>query len=121
MRKKKLLFHSNFHNAFTGFGKNCKNVLSYLFKTGKYEIVEFATGVKEDSGESLTTPWKVIGAIPADQEVINQWNGDPQKQRALGYGAALIDKVIQSEKPDVYIGAEDIWAFNKYTDKPFIT
>jgi glycosyltransferase involved in cell wall biosynthesis len=119
MRKKKLLFHSNFHNAFTGFGKNCKNVLSYLFKTGKYEIVEFATGVKEDSGESLTTPWKVIGAIPADQEVINQWNGDPQKQRALGYGAALIDQVIQSEKPDVYIGAEDIWAFNKYTDKPW--
>ena len=119
MRKKKLLFHSNFHNAFTGFGKNCKNVLSYLFKTGKYEITELATGIKEDSDENLTTPWKVVGGIPSDPEVVNQWSSDPKKQRALGYGSALIDTIIEQEKPDVYIGAEDIWAFSGYVDKPW--
>ena len=119
MRKKKLLFHSNFHNAFTGFGKNCKNVLSYLFKTGKYDIVELATGIKEEGEENLTTPWKVIGGVPSDPEIFQQWNGDPKKQRSMGYGAALIDKVVQEEKPDVYIGAEDIWAFSDYTSKPW--
>ena len=35
----------------------------------------------------------------------------------MGYGAAMIDEVIKNEKPDVYIGAEDIWAFNTYWDK----
>ncbi len=119
MRKKKLLFHSNFHNAFTGFGKNCKNVLSYLFKTGKYDIVELATGIKEGGEESLTTPWKVIGGVPADPEIFQQWNGDPKRQRAMGYGGAIIDKVMEEEKPDVYIGAEDIWAFSDYTSKPW--
>ena len=43
-KKKKILFHSNHSKAFTGFGKNCKNVLTYLHKTGKYEIIEAANG-----------------------------------------------------------------------------
>ena len=29
----------------------------------------------------------------------------------------MIDKIIEEEKPDVYIGIEDIWAFNEYTKK----
>ena len=39
MRKKKLLIHSNNSQAFTGFGKNVKNILSYLARQGKYDIV----------------------------------------------------------------------------------
>jgi len=35
----------------------------------------------------------------------------------MGYGAAMIDEVIKKEKPDIYIGAEDIWAFNGYYEK----
>ena len=42
---KKILFHSNSAKAFTGFGKNSKNILRYLHKTGKYEIIEFANGL----------------------------------------------------------------------------
>ena len=119
MRKKKILFHSNFHNAFTGFGKNCKNVLSYLYSTGKYEIVEYATGISEDGPANNTTPWKVIGTLPADPQTRSLWNSDPQKQRSMGYGAALIDKIIAEEQPDVYIGSEDIWGFSGYWHKPW--
>lgn len=119
MRKKKLLFHSNFHNAFTGFGKNCRNVLSYLYKTGKYEIVEYATGLKENPTEAFSSPWKVRGSIPNDPKIRSLFNGDPKKQRDMGYGGALIDQVITEEKPDVYIGAEDIWAFSGYWHKPW--
>lgn len=38
--KKKVLIHSNFCKAFTGFGKNKKNILRYLYDTGKYELFE---------------------------------------------------------------------------------
>ena len=53
---KKILFHSNSAKAFTGFGKNSKNILRYLQKTGKYEIIEFANGFKwGDPSLSLET------------------------------------------------------------------
>jgi glycosyltransferase involved in cell wall biosynthesis len=31
----------------------------------------------------------------------------------------MIDEIIQLEKPDIYIGVEDIWGFNGYWDKPW--
>ena len=44
-KKKTVLIHSNFCRAYTGFGKNKKNILRYLYETGKYNIVELANGV----------------------------------------------------------------------------
>ena len=67
MAKKKILFHSNFSKAFTGFGKNAKNILKYLYKTGKYEIVEFANGIVWDDQSLKKMPWKAIGSGCADQ------------------------------------------------------
>ena len=36
---KTILYHSNSSKAFTGFGKNIKNILKYLHKTKKYEVI----------------------------------------------------------------------------------
>ena len=37
--------------------------------------------------------------------------------RGAGYGAEMIDEIIKQEKPDIYIGAEDIWAFDGFMKK----
>ena len=113
---KKVLFHSNCHRAFTGFGKNAKNVLRHLHRTGKYEIIELANGIAPDSTVQKVTPWKVINSLPSPEKIA-EWTQSKDKERQMGYGAAMIDEVIKNEKPDVYIGAEDIWAFNTYWDK----
>ena len=42
---------------------------------------------------------------------------DPHLARNAGYGAEMIDKIIEDERPDVYIGVEDIWAFSGFTEK----
>lgn len=117
MRKKKIVFHSNHSKAFTGFGKNTKNVLKYLYKTGKYDIVEFANGIPWGHPKLKNSPWKTIGSLPEDQGLIAELNKDPQLARAAGYGANMVDQVISQEKPDLYIGSEDIWAFNGYMQK----
>jgi glycosyltransferase involved in cell wall biosynthesis len=117
MKKKKILFHSNHSKAFTGFGKNAKNILKHLYKTGKYEIVEFANGFQWSNPKLKKMPWKTYGSLPDDPALIQQLNSDPQLGRAAGYGANMIDKIIEQEKPDLYIGAEDIWAFSDYTEK----
>lgn len=114
---KKILFHSNHSKAFTGFGKNAKNILRHLYSTGKYEIVEFANGFQWSNPKLKKMPWKTYGSLPDDPALIQQLNSDPQLGRAAGYGANMIDKIIEQEKPDIYIGAEDIWAFSGYTDK----
>ena len=117
MKRKKILFHSNHSKAFTGFGKNLKNILIELSKRGKYEIVEYANGIPADHPELQNMPWKTLGSLPNDPQRMNQINKDPNTARLAGYGHELIDKAIRDEKPDIYVGAEDIWAFDGFTKK----
>lgn len=117
MKKKKVLIHSNHCKAFTGFGKHTKNILLHLQKTGKYEIVEFSNGIKWGEPELTTLPWKCQGSLPNSPSLLRKLNEDPNLARSAGYGGQMIDKIIEEEKPDVYIGIEDVWAFSGYTDK----
>jgi glycosyltransferase involved in cell wall biosynthesis len=117
--KKKILFHSNFSRAFTGFGKNAKNILKYLFSTGKYEIIEAANGMQHGSPDVSRQPWKCYGTFPHQQKIEQLKAQNPEIEKSLGYGSGMIDEIMQIEKPDVYIGTEDIWAFNGYMDKPW--
>jgi glycosyltransferase involved in cell wall biosynthesis len=117
-RKKRVLAHSNFCKAFTGFGKHKKNILRYLFNTGKYEVIELANGLMKTCPEAESTPWKTYGSLP-DVETLNEINKDPNKQRQAAYGAFGIDDIIKTVRPDVYIGIEDIWAFDGFYEKPW--
>ena len=117
MKKKKILFHSNHSQAYTGFGKNAKNILKYLTQTGKYEVIELANGLKFSHPQLKKLPWKALGTLPDSDQEIKAINQNSDNGRAAGYGAAMIDRIIEEERPDIYIGAEDIWAFNGYYDK----
>jgi len=117
--KKKILFHSCHSRQLSGFGKNCKNILAYLCSTGKYEIVEFANAYKWSDESLKTTPWKCIGSGPDEDDIIIKNNEEELSGREMSYGLLKIDEVIKQEKPDIYIGAEDIWAFIKISQKPW--
>ena len=118
MRKKKILFHSNYHKLFTGFGKNAKNILSYLYKTNKYEIIEIANGRGFDDPELKKLPWKAVGSLPRpNQQILPEEQKKPDFQRNVAYGQYGIDEIIKDEKPDIYVGAEDIWAFSGFEKK----
>ena len=65
-RKKKILIHSNHCKAFTGFGKHKKNLLKYLHKTGKYEIVEVSNAKHKDEVSNM--PWKAVGSLPSNKK-----------------------------------------------------
>jgi|TARA_R100000030_G_scaffold611_1_gene645 glycosyltransferase involved in cell wall biosynthesis len=115
-KKKTVLIHSNFCRAYTGFGKNKKNILRYLYETGKYNIVELANGVGWEDPATKLLPWECRGSMPPPNEMQGL---NPEQQRAEGYGLKLVDKAIKEFKPDVYIGMEDIWAFNTFHTKPW--
>jgi len=117
MLKKTVLIHSNFCKMFTGFGKHKKNLLSYLYKTGKYRIIELSNGYTWNSEQLKFMPWESYGSLPEDVEVLKEISIDERRKNASGYGAEMIDHAIKELKPDIYLGIEDIWAFNGFTDK----
>lgn len=124
-RKKKILIHSNGHNVFTGFGKNIKNVLTYLQKTGKYELIEAANESPCHAEWHRLLPWTRYGTLPQTSTEVNSkiaekpndrnWADSIGKMTAYGYFG--IDSIVAQTKPDVYIGIEDVWAFDGYPDK----
>jgi len=117
MSKKRILIHSNFCKMFTGFGKHKKNLLSYLYKTGKYDIIELSNGLHWNSEQLKFVPWESYGMMPEDQELLKEISIDERRKHAAAYGAEMIDYAIKELKPDIYLGIEDIWAFNGFTDK----
>jgi glycosyltransferase involved in cell wall biosynthesis len=117
VRKKRVLFHSDFALAKTGFGRVMKTLLSHLFKTGKYELYHYCCGMQDGDRTLKATPWKSIGSLPSSKEEISELSQDPNAARAAGYGSYSIDKVIAEIKPDIYIGVQDWWGVDYVLEK----
>ena len=119
MRKKKILFQSDFSLAKTGFGRNAKAVLSHLHKAGKYDIAHYCCGLPVGHPHLSRTPWKSIGCLPNNEKDANELKKDPNLERSASYGAYYLDKVVAEEKPDIYIAAQDIWGVDFAINKPW--
>lgn len=119
MRKKRLLFLTDYAGAFTGFGKQCKLLLTYLYKKDKYEILNAAQGVQTNEIFSKKYPWKTIGVLPNDPNKINQINQDPNLARNAAYGILEINNIVKDFKPDVIFSINDTWGSQFVADMPF--
>jgi len=118
-KKKKILIHSDSAKAYTGFGKNMKNILKYLYSTGKYDLIEFCNHAKWGDPSLSLRPWTCQGSFPNNPSTLSLLNNNPSRARSAGYGAETIDLAIKEYKPDVYLGIQDIWAFGGFWDKPW--
>jgi glycosyltransferase involved in cell wall biosynthesis len=123
MKRKKIFFHSDFSLANTGFAKAARNTLTYLYNTGKYDIVHYCCNMSKADPTLHVTPWKSIGCMPNYQHEIdaylNQFKPDEREPRfrAMCYGEWRIDEAIEEEKPDVYIGTQDFWGVEYATSR----
>ena len=119
MRKKRLLFLTDYAGAFTGFGKQCKLLLSYLYNTNKYEILNAAQGTPKNGAHNDKFPWKTVGVLPDDPNQIQQINQDPNLARNAAYGALEITSIVKEFKPDVIFAINDTWGLQFVTDFSF--
>ena len=116
-RKKKVLFHSNYPGMKTGFGGFMREIMGFLYNTGKYELAVVAGGVIDNHPDFNRWPWKTYGVIPNNQQRIAEINADPNRAKAVSYGSEVIDKAIAEFQPDVYIGSEDSWGMDFCKDR----
>jgi glycosyltransferase involved in cell wall biosynthesis len=119
MKKKKILFLSDYAGAYTGFGKQCKILLSYLYKTNKYEILNAAQGLPKKGPHNTRFPWQTIGVMPDDPNKVQQINQDPNLARAAAYGQLELVKIVNDFKPDVIFAVNDTWGSQFVTEMPF--
>lgn len=117
MKKKKVLFQSDFSLAKTGFGRNAKAILEYLHKTGKYEITQYCCGQSWNHPELQRTPWRSVGTLPDSQQEMQKLQQDPNVARDASYGAQNIDKIVKEFQPDVYFAVQDIWGIDWAIEK----
>ncbi|NCX96731.1 MAG: hypothetical protein EBX41_10105, partial [Chitinophagia bacterium] len=119
MRKKRILFLTDYAGAFTGFGKQCKLLLTYLYNTGKYEILNAAQGVPKNNPNNEKFPWKTVGVVPDDPQKIQQINQDPNLARGAAYGSLEINNIVKDFKPDILFAINDTWGSQFVTDFDF--
>jgi len=117
--RKKILFQTDFSLAKTGFGRTAKAILTYLYSLDKYDIVHLCCGKRQDSPDLQKTPWKSVGAIPNTVLEVEQVNKEEGGQQKAFYGEYNLDKVVYEEKPDLYIGIQDIWGLTHAINKPW--
>lgn len=120
VRKKRVLYHSDFALAKTGFGKIARNILGYLHGTGKYDLMAYCCGMPENSPALEQTPWKSEATIPTSPAVQQRMQQDPNFARIVSYGSERIDHCVQTFKPDVLVMAQDPWSFDYVFEKQWL-
>lgn len=104
--KKKILVCSESSKVPSGFGVYNKRLLEGLYKTGKYEIAEFASYGLIGDVETFKIPWKYY-----PNAVNKQDPRSPQYDSSLDnqFGRWRFDRVLLDFKPDIVIDVRDYW------------
>lgn len=121
MAKKKVLILTNYCGAATGFGRNAKSLLRYLYTNynDQIEIIHIAAGMQYDHPDFKRFPWTTHGVIPNDPQIVQQLNRDQNLARLAAYGDHSIEDLVYKFKPDIVLAIEDTWGVNFIRKKSF--
>ena len=64
MRKKRILFCSEATFLNTGYATYTREILNYLYSTGKYELAEMSAYGERNDPRAANIPWKFYGVMP---------------------------------------------------------
>ena len=113
----KIVFQTNAPWLKSGLAENGRTLMNWLARRDKYDLTYYCSQTFSNDGNLDKLPYKAYGAIPADQNFLNQFANDPGKLRDIYYGGSNIEKIIKEVKPTIWVGSDDIWAFpNHYFD-----
>lgn len=118
MRKKRILFCSEATFLNTGYATYTREILSYLFSTGKYELAEMASYGHRRDPRAKDVPWKFYGVVPDDQ------CSESEKQQysshaTAQFGELMFEEVCLDFMPDVVCDIRDFWMLDFEERSPF--
>ena len=122
MRKKRILFCSEATFLNTGYATYTREILNYLYSTGKYEIAEMASYGERNDPRAVDIPWKYYGVMPnqncepkASEEEVRAYNSNPTNQ----FGSWAFEHVCLDFLPDFVCDIRDFWMLDFAERSPF--
>ena len=118
MRKKRILFCSEATFLNTGYATYTREILNYLYNTGKYDLAEMASYGERNDKRAENIPWKFYGVVPdgnCSQEEKNQYHNHPTAQ----FGELMFEPVCLDFKPDIVCDIRDFWMLDFQDRSPF--
>lgn len=118
MRKPRILFCSEATFLNTGYATYTREILNYLYSTGKYDIAEMASYGERSDPRASNIPWKFYGVVPdnsCSQEEKDQYAQNPMAQ----FGETMFEHVCLDFLPDVVCDIRDFWMLDFAERSPF--
>jgi hypothetical protein len=106
MRKKRILFCSEATFLHTGYATYTREILSYLYSTGKYEIAEMASYGTRYDPRAANIPWKYYGVVP-DEKCSEQEREQYGTHTTAQFGELIFEEVCLDFKPDIVCDIRD--------------
>lgn len=125
--KKRILFVGEASCLSTGFSTYYRELLPRLVATGKYEIAELGSYVRQDDpkvNEFIQGRWKFYGVMPmneAEHAIFSQPSKHPRDkgQNINQFGAWKFDVAVADFKPDFIVDIRDNWMLTWQLRSPF--
>lgn len=118
MRKKRILFCSEATFLNTGYATYTREILNYLYSTGKYELAELACYGEKNDPRAANIPWKFYGVIP-NQQSSEEEKKQYQSHPIAAFGELMFEPVCLDFKPDVVCDIRDFWMLDFEERSPF--
>lgn len=125
--KKRILFVGEASCLATGFSNYYRELIPRLLATGKFEIAEIGSYIRQDDPrmiEWVHGRWKYYGTMPTSQEeaaAFNQVSPHPKDkgQNIAQFGSLVFDRAVAEFCPDIVIDIRDAWMCTWELRSPF--
>ena len=104
---KKVLIVNEFSGLATGYSIYGKEVISRLYKTGKYHIAEFSSYIAPDDLRIGDFPWKIYANMPMSND--KEGHEIYKEHRENQWGRARFEEVLLDFRPDIVLSWRDIY------------
>ena len=118
MRKKRILFCSEATFLNTGYATYTREILNYLYNTGKYEIAEMASYGDRNDQRAKDIPWRFYGVVPdhtCSEEEKRNYQNFPTSQ----FGELFFESACLNFLPDIVCDIRDFWMMDFEERSPF--
>jgi len=98
----------------TGYSVYGREVLTRLYNSGKYEVAELATYIRNNDERLSSVPWKVYTNLPDDSE-----REEYSKNVVNQFGAWKFEEVCLDFRPHIVFNIQDPWMFSYIQNSPY--
>lgn len=118
MRKKRVLFCSEATFLNTGYATYTREILNYLYSTGKYDLAELGAYGDQQDQRAFNIPWSYYGALlpkNANEEQRRLYHSKYSYQ----FGEYAFHDVCLHFRPDIVCDIRDFWMLEFVERSPY--